>query len=311
MNKLLLRTLAVLALSLLSLTWAAARAEDWPDRIPLPDGFQPEGIAMGYGSTAYVGSVGSGAIYAVDLRTGEGEMFVEAQSPQSVLGLMMDGRTGYLYAAGNKSGNALVYDARSGELVRDIQLTADPNTLINDVAIAWDAVYFTDSHLPVYYKVPLAPGGKLPDVAAAETITLTGEFEFLPDAPDGNANGIVVSRDGKRLIISTTDAGKLYMIDAATGEATLLQLDQEREIYDDGLVLVGTTLYVINYNDTVYQIALAPDWKTGTVQGTITDPSFEAISTAARRGNWLYVVNARWDAEQMPATEFWLTRVGR
>lgn len=307
----LLRTFALLVLSVLSLAWASAQAEDWPDRVPLPNGFRPEGIALGYGTTAYVGSVGSGAIYAVNLRTGEGAMLEEAQPPQSVLGMMMDPRTGYLYVAGSTSGNVLVYDVHSNELVREIQVSTDPNALVNDVAVAWDAVYFSESHLPVYYKVPLEAGGKLPDVATSETITLSGEFEFLPDAPNGNSNGIVVSPDGKKLILSTTDAGKLYTVDAASGEATLLQVDEELEIYHDGLVLVGPTLYVINYNDAVYQIALAPDWTTGTLQRTITDPSFEAPATAARRGNSLYVVNARWDAEQTPETQFWLTRVRR
>ena len=62
---------------------APARAEDFPAVIPLPNGFEPEGIAMGRGATAYVGSESSGAIYKINLRTGEGETFVEAQPPQA------------------------------------------------------------------------------------------------------------------------------------------------------------------------------------------------------------------------------------
>ena len=51
---------------------AVARAvKPFPDRIELPDGFQPEGITIGPGATAYVGSLATGAIYAVNLRTGE------------------------------------------------------------------------------------------------------------------------------------------------------------------------------------------------------------------------------------------------
>ena len=47
------------------------KVKPFPDRIELPDGFQPEGITIGPGATAYVGSLATGAIYAVNLRTGE------------------------------------------------------------------------------------------------------------------------------------------------------------------------------------------------------------------------------------------------
>ena len=288
---------------------APARAEDFPAAIPLPNGFEPEGIAMGRGATAYVGSESSGAIYKINLRTGEGETFVEAQPPQAALGMMMDPRTGYLYVAGGAGGNALVYDTTTGELVQEIELTTEADTLVNDVAVGWNAVYFTDTHLPVFYKVPLGPGGTLPDSATSEAVAITGEFVNNPGGLNGN--GIVVSADGKKLIIAQTDLGQLYEVDPVSGVSTLMQIDGEMEIYHDGLVLAGNVLYVVNYNDSVYVITVAPDWLSGTLDRTITDPNFEAISTGARRGPNLYVVNARWDAERTPDTEYWVTRVKR
>src|SRR5215218_7007513 len=54
------------------------------DVIPLPDGFQPEGITIGPGGTAYVGSLVDGDIYAADLRTGEGEVISEGPGTPSV-----------------------------------------------------------------------------------------------------------------------------------------------------------------------------------------------------------------------------------
>ena len=288
---------------------APAHAEEFPAVIPLPNGFEPEGIAMGRGATAYVGSESSGAIYKINLRTGEGETFVEAQPPQAALGMMMDPRTGYLYVAGGAGGNALVYDTATGEFVQEIELSTEANALVNDVAVGWNAVYFTDSHLPVFYKVALDPGGSLPDAATSETVAISGEFEYLPEGL--NSNGIVVSADGKKLIIAHTDLGLLYEVDPASGASTLMQIDGEMEIYHDGLILAGNVLYVVNYNDSVYAITLAPDWLSGTLDRTITDPNFEAISTGARRGPYLYVVNARWDAERTPDTEYWVTRVKR
>lgn len=42
----------------------------YPDQIALPDGFLPEGIAIGNSPVAYLGSRADGDIYAADLRTG-------------------------------------------------------------------------------------------------------------------------------------------------------------------------------------------------------------------------------------------------
>ena len=45
---------------------APARAGPFPDSVPLPDDFAPEGIAVGAGSTFYVGSLTTGDIYRGD-----------------------------------------------------------------------------------------------------------------------------------------------------------------------------------------------------------------------------------------------------
>jgi len=277
--------------------------------VMLPNAFHPEGIAIGRDATAYVSSVGSGAIYKVNLYTAEGDLFVPPQETQKTLGMVYDRRTDLLYVAGEKSGNGLVYHGLTGELVANVQLTSDSKTLINDVALANDAVYFTDSNLPLVYRLPLAPESHLPDPSASQTISLTGDFEYMPEGINGN--GIVASDDGSKLIIAHTDLGKLYTVDTATGEATELALDSEVEIYHDGLVLAGNTLYIVNYNNKVYVVELDPAWTSGKLVRTITDPKLEAPATAAIYDDVLYVVNARWDAEQTPTTEFWLTQVSR
>ena len=51
----------------------------FPAVIPLPDGFQPEGIVTGRGTSFYVGSLRDGAIYRGDLRTGAGRVFVAGE----------------------------------------------------------------------------------------------------------------------------------------------------------------------------------------------------------------------------------------
>ena len=46
------------------------RRSSSPQRIALPDGFRPEGIAIGTRPVAYLGSLGDGDIYAADLPHG-------------------------------------------------------------------------------------------------------------------------------------------------------------------------------------------------------------------------------------------------
>ncbi|MCA1682047.1 MAG: superoxide dismutase, partial [Acidimicrobiales bacterium] len=69
-----------LVLALLAVVAAAppvhARSGRFPDRIALPPGFQPEGIDVGRGTTFYMGTIPTGAVYAGDLRTGVGDVLV-------------------------------------------------------------------------------------------------------------------------------------------------------------------------------------------------------------------------------------------
>ncbi|HZN21437.1 MAG TPA: hypothetical protein VFB57_02625, partial [Gaiellaceae bacterium] len=57
------RILSVLAGALVLAATPASGARDWPDVIPLPTGFQPEGIDIAGGHTFYVGSIPTGAVY--------------------------------------------------------------------------------------------------------------------------------------------------------------------------------------------------------------------------------------------------------
>ena len=62
----------------------AAPDRPFPARIDLPDGFQPEGIAIGPGATAWLGSLADGDIYRVSLRTGEGSVVVPGTGTPAV-----------------------------------------------------------------------------------------------------------------------------------------------------------------------------------------------------------------------------------
>ena len=60
-----------------------ATQKTFPETINLPQGFRPEGIEVGKGTTFYVGSVATGALFRGNLRTGAGSVFVQGGSGRS------------------------------------------------------------------------------------------------------------------------------------------------------------------------------------------------------------------------------------
>ena len=70
------RTFLVLMVVSVVLAATAAAQATFPETLPLPNGFQPEGISIGNGTTFYVGSIPTGAVYRGDLRTGTGAVLV-------------------------------------------------------------------------------------------------------------------------------------------------------------------------------------------------------------------------------------------
>ena len=289
------------------MTMGAAPAQAFPDVIPLPNGFQPEGIASGNGTTFYVGSIPTGAVYRGDLRTGEGAVLVPAQAGRSSIGLKYDPRTGLLFVAGGMTGNAYIYDGQTGANVAEIQLTTLPS-FINDVVVTKDAAYFTNSFQPEIYRVPLANNGG--PLLTSEAIPLGGDYQFTPGG--FNANGIDATPNGKSLIIVNSADGALYKVDPTTGIATLIDLGGEAVPNGDGILLQGKTLYVVqNVMNQVAVVELAPDLTSGTIVDTITSSAFRVPTTIAKFGNALYAVNARFDTPPTPSTEYEVVRVNR
>ena len=302
------RLLATLLLVVLSFTSIGSTfAKPFPDVIPLPNGFQPEGIATGTGTTFYVGSIPTGAVYRGDLRTGEGEVLVPAQAGRAAIGLKFDDRSGLLFVAGGPTGFAYVYDGDTGANVAAIQLTTLPS-FINDVVITKDAAYFTNSFQPFIYRVALENNGDLPAVPTVEEIPLGGEYQFTPGA--FNANGIAATPNGKTLIIVNSTEGALYNVDPTTGVATRIDLGTGAVPNGDGILLQGKTLYVVqNRLNQIAVIKLSADLTSGTITEIITDSDFRVPTTVARFGNSLYVVNARFGTPPTPDTEYEVVRV--
>jgi sugar lactone lactonase YvrE len=294
-----LRILSVLAGALVLAATPASGTRDWPDVIPLPTGFQPEGIDIAGGHTFYVGSIPTGAVYRGDLRTGQGDVLVPAQPGRAAIGVDVDGRK-RIFVAGGPTGMAWVYDARTGATLASYQLAAGPPTFVNDVIVTRDAAWFTESQAAVLYRVPIGPGGELGSQADVQRVPLTGEFMM---GPNFNVNGIDATPDGETLVIVQSNLGRLYTVEADTGVADLIELTGGDVMQGDGILLLGRVLYVVqNRMNKIAVVELAPGLESGTITHHLTDSDFDVPTTIAEFGKYLYAVNARFGVMN-PATQ--------
>ncbi|HLF26169.1 MAG TPA: superoxide dismutase [Anaerolineae bacterium] len=283
-----------------------------PDVIELPNGFQPEGIVTGRGTSIYAGSLVAGAIYKADLRTGEGALLVPQQEGRVAVGLGFDRRTNYVYVSGGPTGQAFVYDGATGAEVGVFQLTTESETFVNDVIVTQRAAYFTDSFQPVLYRLPLLPGGRLPEPSEVETIPLGGDFQFVSDPGAFNTNGIEATSDGKFLVIVNSAVGALYRVNPRNGEAKLIDLGGASMPNGDGLLLKGHRLFVVqNFLNQIAVVRLNDRLTSGEVRKTISNPSFDIPTTIASFGASLYVVNSRFSTPPTPDTEYTIVKVDR
>jgi hypothetical protein len=282
-------------------------AETFPTLVQLPDGFRPEGIVVGNGQDIYAGSLATGAIYRADLRSGQGEIVVPDQEDIIAVGVSFDKRSNFLFVAGGPAGAGYVYDVETGNMVADYTFTMEYN-FINDVIVTRSAAYFTDSFRPFLYRIPLGAMGQLPDASAVEEIPLSGDFVFIPNA--FNANGIDATTDGKSLIIVSSVMSELYHVEPDTGITTLIDLGGATVPNGDGILLDGSSLYVVqNRLNQISVVQLDAHLTTGEIVAVIADPLFDVPTAITMFGNSLYAVNARFGTPPEPDTDYDIVKV--
>ncbi|MFE7448073.1 SMP-30/gluconolactonase/LRE family protein [Streptomyces chartreusis] len=283
-------------------TPAAAAGKRRPTVLRLPNGFRPEGIAVGGGPYAYLGSLGDGSLYRADLRTGEGAIFSAGPGTPSV-GLKVDHR-GRLFVAGRGQG-ARVVDARSGAILASYALTSATPTFANDVFLTPRAAWFTDSFQPALYALPLGRHGQLPDADEVVTLTLSGDWSQAAGEVV-NANGITATPDGSALLVVQSGVGGLHRVNPRTGVTKLVDLGDAAPLTNgDGLLLIGRTLYVVqNRQNAIDVFRLAADGRSGVFQRRVTDPLFDVPTTVAAYKGRLYLPNARFTTTPTPDTTY-------
>jgi sugar lactone lactonase YvrE len=190
---------------------AGGTAQAFPGTIALPNGFQPEGIAIGQGPVAYFGWLAGGSIYRANLVTGTGSLLSKGSGASSV-GLKIDNRGRLFVSGGGGGGDGRVIDARTGAVLADYQFATGPS-FVNDDIVAENSVWFTDSVNPVLYRLPLGPDGQLPAASDVQRVPLTGA---IVDGPGFNANGLTRTPDGRALLVMQSNTGLLFRVDPAT-----------------------------------------------------------------------------------------------
>lgn len=283
-----------------------AVASSRPEVVALPGVSSAEGIAAGVGTTFYAGDLFAGDIVRGDVAAGTAEPFIDAPAGRQAAGMVVDVRHGLLVVAGGFTGQAYLYDTRTGATVATYQLGAPGSSLINDVTLTNAGAWFTDTFQALLYFVPISSRG---EPGPAESLTLSGPA--ADTSGQFNLNGIRATPDGSVLIVAHTANGELSTVDPVTGSSRLITGVSVPNV--DGILFEAGRLWAVqNFSNQVARVRLSPDLRSGVVEDVITDSRFQVPATAARFGDRLAVVNAKFDTGFPPtASEYEVVLVPR
>ena len=293
--------LPLLLLTLVAALAAPAAAARPAEVIVLPGATSAEGIAAGRGATFYAGDLFAGDIFRGNLQRGTAELFIDAPAGRMAVGMAADVAHDLLFVAGGFTGQAYIYDTRSGAPVASYQLGTSTSSLINDVTLTKDGAWFTDSFQARLYFVPVSRAG-VPS-ATFRTLALSGPAAAIsPVSGAVNLNGIQATANGKTLIVAHSANAELDTVDPITGASATIAGISVPNV--DGILLEAGRLWAVqNFSNQVSRIRLAPDLSSGVVEEVITSDLFQIPTTAARFGSRLAVVNAKFDTGLPPTAD--------
>jgi sugar lactone lactonase YvrE len=288
---------SLLLVALLAVLAAPAAARP-AEVIVLPGATSAEGIAAGRGATFYAGDLFAGDIFRGNLQRGSAELFIDAPTGRMAVGMAADLAHDLLVVAGGFTGQAYIYNTRTGATVASYQFAAPGTSLINDVAVTKDGAWFTDSFHARLFFVPVSRAG----VPAPTFRPLGVSGPAAAISGEVNLNGIQATADGRTLIVAHSANAQLYTVDPATGASATIAGVSVPNV--DGIVLEAGRLWAVqNFSNQIARIRLAPDLASGVVEAVITSPLFQIPTTAARFGSRLAVVNAKFDTGIPPTAD--------
>jgi sugar lactone lactonase YvrE len=277
---------------------APATAAPAAEVIVLPGATSAEGIAAGRGATFYAGDLFAGDIFRGNVQRGTAELFINAPDGRMAVGMAADVAHQLLFVAGGFTGQAYVYDLRSGATVASYQFGDPATSLVNDVALTKDGAWFTDSLQARLYFVPVSRAG-VPG-PTFRTLAVSGPAAEI--SGEVNLNGIQATPNGETLIVAHSANAQLYTVDPATGASATIAGVSVPNV--DGIVLEAGRLWAVqNFSNQVTRIRLDPQLTSGVVEKVITSDLFQTPTTAARFGSRLAVVNAKFDTGIPPTAD--------
>ena len=280
----------------------------FPDRIELPDGFQPEGIAIGPGPDRLLRLPGRRRHLRrrPAHRQGRGDQ-PGARHPVR----RAEVRPARPALRGRRSGRHRPGgDVRTGAILASYQFTAGPS-FVNDVVLTKRMAWFTDSRQRAeLYGVPLARHG-VPGTGGGDR-PAAAERRVGADPGVINANGIAQTPDRSALLVVKSDTGQLFRVNPRTGVARVVDLGGYALTNGDGLLVEGRTLYVVqNQLNQVAVLKLNRSGTRGALLRTLTDPGFAVPTTVASFGRSLYLPNARFGITDPQTAQYWVTRIDK
>jgi Cu-Zn family superoxide dismutase len=293
--------LTLAALSVITARAAALAQTPAVDRYVLPAEVTfPEGIAHDPArGVIYTASALTGALVRVDLKTRQSEIvspagiLVPAGSTTfpAALGMKLDGAN-RLWVAGGRTGRMLLIDVRTGRVLKQFEVPAPDQSLINDVALIGTTGYFTDTRSPTLWRVE-ARGDQIGDLQP--WLRFDGTV-LQHDSAGPNLNGIAAMPDGRSLIVVQMGKGLLFRIDVATKAVSAIDTASADLTGADGLVLDGRTLYIVRQPAAeIVTVALSDDLTKGTVTARFKDAQLAWPATAVKVDDRLLVVNTQFN----------------
>jgi sugar lactone lactonase YvrE len=285
-------------LVLLAALVAPAAAARPAEVIVLPGASSAEGIAAGRGATFYAGDLFGGDIFRGNVQRGTAALFIDAPAGRMAVGMAADLAHDLLFVAGGFTGQAYIYDLRSGASVASYQFADPATSLVNDVAVTKDGAWFTDSFHARLYFVPVSRAGV--PAPTFRMLAVSGPAAVI--SGEVNLNGIQATPSGKTLIVAHSANAQLYTVDPATGASATIAGVSVPNV--DGILLEAGRLWAVeNFSNQIARIRLAPDLTSGVVEEVITSDLFQVPTTAARFGSRLAVVNAKFDTGIPPTAD--------
>ena len=281
---------------------AAAQAP--PGSYVLPgNAVYPEGITFEESTgNFYVTSTQDGTIFRGNVDAPEASVFIPGDGRLfSAIGTKVDDAADRLYVAGGRTGEVRVHSTATGALLQTLQ--TGEGGFLNDLVLTGSGIFVTDSMRPILWRVP--PGGG----SIEPFLDFTGTT--LQYQPGFNLNGIVVTDDGRYLVVSQSNTGRVFRITIATKDVVGIDLGFDR-VPGDGLLLRGQTLYAVAGGGVV-RVTLSGDFTSGRVYSRTFDRRFRSPTTIAFARDRLLVVNSQFPARTggyPPQLPFTVTSIG-